>query len=91
METIVLSILMLAALVSNALVADTPIAFKDLPPIVQKTMLKEATAQQLKTPWIEVENGKTYYECETILNGKTRNFLVNPRSKTSWHWMKSHL
>ena len=64
--------------------ADKPIKFSDLPAIVQKTMTDEtkATAAKIKNTLVEVEHGKTYYECESILaNGKTRDFLVDPQGK----------
>lgn len=71
------------ALLSAALYAtDKPIKFSDLPAVVQKTMTKETqnTGAKIKNTLIEVEDGKTYYECESILaNGKTRDFLVDPQ------------
>lgn len=67
-----------------AFAADTPIPFDKLPAVVQKTMLREpqATGAKIKNTLIEVENGKKYYECESILaNGNTRDFLVDPQGK----------
>ena len=49
-------------------------------------MLKEtqATGAKIKNTLVEIEDGKTYYECESILaNGKTRDFLVDPQGKVS--------
>ena len=66
--------------------ADKPVKFADLPAGVQKTMLKEteATGAKIKNTLVEVEDGKTYYECESILaNGKTRDFLVDPRGNVA--------
>jgi hypothetical protein len=77
-------LLALALSVATLAAADKPIKFSDLPSIVQKTMTNEtqATGAKIKNTLIEVEDGKTYYECESILaNGKTRDFLVDPQGK----------
>lgn len=78
-------ILLLPALFAGTLpAADKPIKFSDLPAIVQKTMTDEtkATGARIKNTLIELEDGKAYYECESILaNGKTRDFLVDPQGK----------
>jgi hypothetical protein len=79
------SILGAAVLFAATLYAtDKPIKFSDLPKVVQETMLKEtkATGAKIKNTLIEMEDGKMYYECESILaNGKTRDFLVDPQGK----------
>ena len=66
----------------TAFAHDIPIKFTDLPPAVQKTMLAETqtTGAKIKNTLIENENGKKFFECESILgNGKTRDFLVDPQ------------
>ena len=71
-------------LVGALFAADKPIKFSDLPAVVQKTMTNETktTGAKIKNTLVEVEDGKTYYECESVLaNGKTRDFLVDPRGK----------
>ena len=73
-----------ACLALPVFAADTPIAFDKLPAVVQKTMLREtkATGAKIKNTLIEMEEGKKYYECESILaNGNTRDFLVDPQGK----------
>jgi uncharacterized membrane protein YkoI len=77
------SIAIAAFAVTALLAADKPIKFKDLPPVVQKAMLKEAAGAKIKNTLVEIEDGKTFYECETILNGKTRDFLVDPQGKVT--------
>jgi hypothetical protein len=75
-----------SAFAFSALAADKPIKFSELPAVVQKTMLKEtrATGAKIKNTLVELEGGKTYYECESILaNGKTRDFLVDPQGNVS--------
>jgi hypothetical protein len=68
---------------ANLFAHDKPIKFSDLPMAVQKIMLREsrATGARIKNTLIEVEGGKTYYECESIISasGKTRDFLVDPQ------------
>jgi hypothetical protein len=62
---------------------DKPVKFSDLPIVVQETMLREtrATGARIKNTLIEMEEGKAYYECESIIraSGKTRDFLVDPK------------
>src|SRR5438552_3497021 len=68
------------AVISSA--TDKPVKFSGLPAVVQKTMLREtqATGAKIINTLIEIEDGKTFYECESILaNGKTRDFLVDPQ------------
>ncbi|MBV8475089.1 MAG: hypothetical protein JOZ36_00355 [Acidobacteria bacterium] len=72
-----------STILSAVLAADKPIAFKEVPPIVQQTMLKEAAGATIKNTLIEVEHGRRYYECETIVNGKTRDFLVDPEGNVT--------
>ena len=63
------SLLVTAAFAFPAFAADKPVKFVDLPAVVQKTMLKEtqATGAKIKNTLVEIEDGKTYYECESIL------------------------
>ncbi len=75
-------LLVAAAFAVTASAADKPVKFSELPAVVQKTMLSEtkATGARIKNTLIETEDGRTYYECESILaNGKTRDFLVDPK------------
>ena len=77
-------ILAFTLLVGALFAADNPIKFSDLPTVVHKIMINEtkATGAKIKNTLVEVENGKIYYECESVLaNGKSRDFLVDPRGK----------
>jgi hypothetical protein len=81
-----MAVLTAAGLATSGLAADTPIAFKDLPEVVQKTMLQEtkATGAKIKNTLIEMEDGKKFFECESILaNGRTRDFLVDQQGNVS--------
>jgi hypothetical protein len=71
-----------AAFAASAFAADKPIKFSELPAVVQRTMLGEtkATGARIKNTLVEIEDGQTYFECESILaDGKTRDFLVDPK------------
>ncbi len=61
----------------GALAADKPTKFDDMPAVVQKAMLKEAKGAKIKNTLLEVEDGTNFYEAETVLNGRTRAFLVD--------------
>ncbi len=57
---------------------ETKIQMKDLPPAVQKTVQEQTRTAKLRGLAKEVENGKTFYEAETTLNGKSRDVLMDP-------------
>ena len=82
MKSKVCFFLAVAAFAVTTFAADKPVKFSELPAVVQKTMHQEtqATGAKIKNTLIEIEDAKTYYECESILpNGKTRDFLVDPQ------------
>jgi len=58
--------------------AETPVQMKDLPEAVRKTVQEQTKAAKLRGLAKEVENGQTYYEAETIVNGKSRDILIDP-------------
>jgi uncharacterized membrane protein YkoI len=68
--------LMAVALLAGA--AETKIKLADLPAPVRKTVQEQTKNAELKGLSKEVENGKTFYEIETIVNGKSRDLLVDP-------------
>jgi uncharacterized membrane protein YkoI len=53
------------------------VAIKNLPPAVQKTVQDQIKGAQLKGLSKEAENGKTVYEVETMVNGKSRDLLID--------------
>lgn len=59
------------------LAAETPVQMKDLPVPVQKTVQEQMRNAKLRGLAKEVENGKTFYEAETIVNGKSRDILID--------------
>jgi uncharacterized membrane protein YkoI len=48
---------------------------KDLPPAVAKAMEQETQGATVKGFAKEIEDGKTFYEVETVKNGHTRDIL----------------
>jgi uncharacterized membrane protein YkoI len=60
-----------------AVMAQKSLKVQDLPSAVQKTVQAQIKGAELKGLAKETEAGKTIYEVETIVNGKTRDFLVD--------------
>ena len=56
---------------------ETKVKMSDLPAAVQKTVQEQTKNAQLKGLSKETENGKTFYEAETMVNGKSRDILVD--------------
>ncbi len=67
------SVFMAAALYA----ADTRVKLEDLPSAVQNTVKEQTKAGTLAGLAKEVEKGKTMYEVETKVNGKTRDLMLN--------------
>ncbi len=59
------------------LASETRVQMKDLPAAVQKTVREQTQNAKLRGLAKEVENGKTFYEAETLVNGKTRDVLID--------------
>ena len=57
--------------------AEKKIQSKDLPPAVQKAVPAETKGAEIKGYNQETEKGKTFYEVETMLNGKSRDLLFD--------------
>lgn len=75
--SILLSSLLLAAFV-RAQDNETRVQFKDLPAAVQKTAKQqEPSGATVRGYSKEIENGRTFYEAETRVNGKNRDILMD--------------
>lgn len=71
-------ILFIASFASSLLIAgEAAVKMKDLPPAVQKTVQAQTKGAQIKGLSREVEKGRTMYEVETMLNGKSRDLLID--------------
>ena len=63
------------------LAAEKKVKMKDLPPAVQKTVQELGRTSTLVGLAKEVEDGKTMYEAETRVNGKTRDVTIDAEGK----------
>jgi len=64
-------------LLATAMIADTPVKMEDLPPVVQKAVKEKTKGATLVGLSKEKEKGKTFYEAETKVSGKTRDLLFD--------------
>src|SRR5712692_1234527 len=53
------------------------IQMKDLPPAVQKAVQEQTKGMTVRGLSKEIEKGKTFYEAETTVNGRTRDLLFD--------------
>lgn len=61
--------------------ADTKVKMESLPAVVQAAVKEQTNSATLIGLSKEVEKGKTTYEIETKLNGKTRDLLLDSAGK----------
>ncbi len=54
---------------------------KQLPPAVQKTVQEQTKGATIRGLSKEIEKGKTQYELETMVNGRSRDLLIDPAGK----------
>jgi hypothetical protein len=73
----ILLLIIATSLVNSAFGSDKPIKMKDLQPAVQKAVHEHTKGVKLKGLSKEVENGKTFYEVETVVNGHSRDLLLD--------------
>jgi uncharacterized membrane protein YkoI len=57
--------------------ADQKLTMSKLPPAVRATVEAESKGATVKGISSEKENGKTVYELETIVNGRTRDLMID--------------
>ena len=57
---------------------ESKVKMQDLPPAVQQAVKEHTKGATLVGLAKEVENGKTFYEAETKVNGKGRDILFDP-------------
>lgn len=57
--------------------AETPVKMDQLPAAVRQTVLEQTKGAQIRGFSKEVEHGKTYYEAETMRDGKSRDILMD--------------
>ena len=77
------NVVIAAVLFALSAFADQKISRNALPAPVLATADKESQGATLKGYSKEVENGQTYYEVETVRNGKTRDILIDSNGTVS--------
>jgi len=60
-----------------AVAQEKKIKRSDLPPAVEKTVAAQSAGATVKGFSKEIEKGQTYYEAELILNGHTKDILID--------------
>jgi hypothetical protein len=63
---------------SSAAAQEKKIKRSDLPPAVEKTVQAQSAGATIKGFNEEKEKGKTFYEIEMVVNGHTKDVLVDP-------------
>src|SRR5262249_31979753 len=69
------------ALALTALAAERSVPRDKLPPAVQKTVDEQSKDATISGFSRETEGGKTYYEAELKVNGRTKDVLMDPEGK----------
>jgi hypothetical protein len=60
-----------------AIAQEKKIKRSDLPPAVEKTVAAQSVGATVKGFSKEIEKGQTYYEAELIVNGHTKDILID--------------
>ena len=69
------------AVAALAHAADQKTTLKNLPPAVKATVDAESKGATIKGISSEKEGGKTVYELETLVNGRTRDLMIDASGK----------
>lgn len=59
--------------------AEKKVQMKDLPPAVQQAVQEQTKGAEIKGFSKETENGRTEYEVETMLDGKSRDLTLDAK------------
>ncbi len=57
--------------------AETKLKMEDLPAAVRQAVSEQTKSAELRGVSKEIEKGKTYYEAETMVNGRSRDLLID--------------
>ena len=66
-----------ALMATSAIAQEKKIRRSDLPPAVEKTVTAQSSGAAVRGFSKEMEKGQTYYEAEMIVNGHTKDILIN--------------
>lgn len=72
---IISAVVVLAA--TSAVAQEKKIKRSDLPPAVEKTVVAQSTGATVKGFSKENEKGQTYYEAEMVVNGHSKDILID--------------
>lgn len=78
MTIVKLTLLTALALTSVAFAQEKKIQRADLPPAVEKTVAAQSQGATIKGFSTEKENGQTYYEAEMMVDGHSKDVLIDP-------------
>ena len=81
MKRIVTALTLSALAVSGGLAAAGKLKMQDLPPAVQQAVKDQTRNATIVGLSKEKDKGKTVYEVETKVNGRTRDFMVDATGK----------
>ena len=70
-------ILAIGLILLTAQAQEKKITRKQLPPAVEKTVRKESEGATIKGFAKEIDNGQTFYELELIVNGRSKDVLMD--------------
>ena len=74
-----LCLIVTGALASLGMAAETKVQMKNLPAAVQKAVQEQTAGAEIKGLSKETEKGKTVYEVETMMNGKSRDVTFDAK------------
>ncbi|HEY6373487.1 MAG TPA: hypothetical protein VIX37_23120 [Candidatus Sulfotelmatobacter sp.] len=77
MRTSTIAVLAVLSLATIALAQERKIQRADLPPAVEKTVAAQTQGATIKGFSQEKENGQTFYEAETTVNGHSKDILID--------------
>lgn len=66
---------------AQASTADQKVQLKDLPPVVRATVEAETKNATLKGLSREIQNGHVVYELESVVDGRTRDLMIDAAGK----------
>jgi len=81
MQTRVLAMTAAILALSGLAGADQKTTLNNLPPAVKATVQAESQGATIKGISSEKEHGKTVYELETLVNGRTRDLMIDAAGK----------
>lgn len=78
-----MSLLVAASLAVTVLAQETEkrVTMKELPAAVQATVKEQSKGAKLRGLAMETENGKTYYEAELMIKGRSKDVTIDPDGK----------